>query len=59
MNEHYDHLGHVTTFQGVSTPNLALIGQTVSVKKMFGNNGHKHVFSPRAGTDNPSGNSFS
>ena len=33
--------------------NLGLIGQVVSEKKMFENNGHIHVFSP--GADNPLG----
>ena len=33
--------------------NLALIGQAFS--EMFENNGHIHVFSPGAGTDNPLG----
>ena len=49
MNEHYGHLSNVTT------PNMALIGQAVSVKNMFENNGHIHVYSPRAGADNPLG----
>ena len=31
---------------------LALIGQAVSEKKMFENNGHIHVFSPRVWADN-------
>ena len=31
---------------------MALIGQAVSVEKMFENNGHIHVYSPGAGTDN-------
>ena len=40
------------TSQGGSTQNSVLIGQAVSEKKMFENNGHIHVFSPRAGADN-------
>ena len=35
--------------------NLALIGQAVSVEKMFENGGHIHVYSPGAGADNPLG----
>ena len=51
-----DHLYNLSfTF---STRNLAKIGQAVSEKKMFENNGHIHVFSPGAGTDNPKGNLF-
>ena len=38
-----------------STWNMALIGQAVSEKKMFENNGYVHVYSPRAGADNPLG----
>ena len=34
---------------------LALIGQVVSEKKMFENNGPIHVYSPRARADNPWG----
>ena len=41
--------------QGGSKWNLALIGQAVSQEKMFENNGHIHVYSPRAGADNPLG----
>ena len=33
--------------------NLALIGEAVSEKMMFKNNGHIHIYSPRAGVDNP------
>ena len=33
--------------------NLALIGQAVSEKKMFENNGYVYVYSPRAGAVNP------
>ena len=39
--------------KGVSTRNLALIGQAVSETKMFVNNGHIHVFCHGAGADNP------
>ena len=35
--------------------NLYLIGQAVSDKKMFENNGHIHAYSPEAGTDNSLG----
>ena len=38
---------------------LGLIGQAVSEKKMFENNGYVHVYSPGAGTDNPLGSFFS
>ena len=34
---------------------LALFGQAFSEKKIFENNGHAHVYSPRAGVDNPLG----
>ena len=34
---------------------MALIGQAVSVEKMFENGGHIHVYSPGAGADNPLG----
>ena len=36
----------------------ALIGQAVSVEKMFENGGHIHVFSPGARTDNPLGSNI-
>ena len=32
---------------------LALIGKVVSEKKMFGTNGHVHVYSPGAEADDP------
>ena len=50
---HGGHLGHVTwtiyihflpPSQKGSTWNLALFGQGVSEKKMFGNDGHVHVY---------------
>ena len=44
--------------QGGSTYNLALIGQAVSVEKMFENGGHIQVYSPGAGADNPLGSIF-
>ena len=62
INEHGGHLVHVTctiyinflsNFPRRLTPNLALIGQVVSEKKTFENNGYKHVFSPMTGVDNP------
>ena len=31
---------------------LILVGQAVSEKKIFENNGHMHVYSPGAGADN-------
>ena len=37
---------------------LALIGQTLSVEKMFENGGHIQVYSPRAGADNHLGSNF-
>ena len=37
---------------------LALIGQVVSEKTMFENNGHIHVYSPVAGAGNPWGQIF-
>ena len=61
---HDGHLGHVTwtiyinflpPSHGGSTWNLVLIGQVISEKKMFENNGDIHVYSPGAGTDNPLG----
>ena len=67
INKHGGQLGHVTctfiqtvfpTSQGDSTGNLALIGQAVSDKKMFENNGHIHVFSPKAGADKTVGYFF-
>ena len=36
----------------------ALIGQEVSEKKMFENNGYIHVYSPGAGANNPLGSNF-
>ena len=33
-------------------------GQAVLEKKMFGNNGHIHAFSPWVGTDKPLGTIF-
>ena len=38
-----------------SISNLALIGHAVSETKKYGNNGHKHVYSPQAGSDNNMG----
>ena len=38
--------------------NLALIGQTVLVEKMFENGGHIQVYSPGAGADKPRGSFF-
>ena len=38
---------------------LALIGQLVSEKKMFENNGYTHVYNPRTGADNPLRSMFS
>ena len=37
------------------TANLALIGQVVSEKNMFENNGYIQVYSPGGGADNPLG----
>ena len=57
------HLGHVTRIIYINfcSPyasrlhmKFTLICQAVS-EKMFENNGHIHVYSPRAGTDNPLG----
>ena len=39
--------------KGNSTWKLALIGQAISEKKRFENNGHIHVYSPRAGSEAP------
>ena len=67
INEHGDHLGHVTctiyktffpTSQGGSTQNLALIGQAVSEKKMFDCNDYIRVYSPGTGADNPLGSNY-
>ena len=35
--------------------NFGMIGQVVSEKAMFANNGYVHVYSPGAGADNPLG----
>ena len=45
---------YVPSSPGGYTKNFALIVQVVS-EKMFENNGHAHVYSPRAGSDNPLG----
>ena len=42
-------------FQGGSTYNLALIDTAVLEKTMFENNGHIHVYSPKAETENQLG----
>ena len=39
--------------------NLALIGQAVSVEKIYENGGHMHVYIPGAGADTPLSNLFS
>ena len=44
--------------QGGYTRNLTLIDRAVLDKKVFENNGHKHVFSPTAGAENPLGYFF-
>ena len=58
------HLGHVTLtmFIYFLSPsqrslhiNVALISQAVLEKRVFENGGHIHVYSPRAGADNPLG----
>ena len=37
---------------------MALIGQGALEKKIFENGGHKYVYSPQAGADNPLGQIF-
>ena len=54
--EHGGHhrLGHVTCTIHINfVCNLPLIGQAVSEKKVFENNGHIHVYSPGAEADTP------
>ena len=54
INEHGVHLGHVTCTIYINfLCNLTLIGQAVSEKRVFENNGHIHVYSPGSGADNP------
>ena len=55
INEHGSHLGHVTCTIYINfLCNLTLIGQAVSEKKVFENNGHIHAFSPRGRGRQPS-----
>ena len=68
INKHGGHLGHVTCTIYISFIfyfprrlhiKFALIGQAVSEKMMYDNNGYIHVYSPWTGADNPLGsNSF-
>ena len=68
INEHGGHRGHVTCTIYISflsffprRPHIkfGVIGQAISEKKMFDNNGYIHVYSPGIGADNPLGsNSF-
>ena len=65
IDGHGGHLCHVTWTIYINfhspfpkkTPHqiFALIGQAVSEKKMFENNGYVHVYSPGAGEDSPPG----
>ena len=42
----------------INDKKMALIGQAVSEKKMFDDNGYVHVYSPGTGADNPPGVKF-
>ena len=49
-----NHLHKLSFLLSMEAPhkNLALIGQAVSMEKMFENGGHVHVYSAEAGVDN-------